>query len=91
MVAAGAMLAAVPLAPAQAFAPASQRVAAGQPHAQLIGDVCFGVAIGAPAPLAPATGVGWACSAVAARARRAAGDDAGCRIRISCVSGPSAE
>src|SRR4029079_17111292 len=51
-------------------------VTAGEAYAELVGHVRFGVAIDAPAPLTPFSGIGWACAAVAAGAWRAAGNDA---------------
>src|SRR5207248_10373141 len=59
-------------------------VTAGKADAQLARDVRFGVAVDTPAPLAPAPGIGRAGAAVAARARRTAGNDA-----LSRGRGPS--
>src|SRR5438045_9475708 len=44
-------------------------VAAGNAHAELVGHVGFDVAVGAPAPVAPASRIGRTGAAVTARAR----------------------
>src|SRR5258708_532831 len=57
-------------------------VAAGNAHAERVGKVGFGSAVGAPAPLAPAARIGRAGATVTAGAGGTARDDALGRIRI---------